>query len=80
MEESRIMDSRLLNGKPKVTVIQRFDRSVAIIRFGGNIIGWTNGLKNTIEFKNLEDMKHFIEEQGYEINVAHIHPGQIEKD
>jgi hypothetical protein len=30
--------------------------------------------------KSLESVKHYIEEQGYEINIAHIHPGQVEKD
>ena len=65
------MDSRLLNGKPKVTVIQRFDRSVIIM---------SREFNGIMEFNTIEDMRHFIDEQGYEINVAHIHPGQIEKD
>lgn len=66
------MDQRLLNGKPKVTIIQRFDHSVIVIRFP--IIKGEH-----LEFKHLKAAKKFIEDQGYEINVSHIHPGQAEK-
>jgi hypothetical protein len=73
------MDQRLLNGKPKVTIIQRFNHSVILIRFGGKTKKHTKGLLNTLEFKDLKAAIKFIEEQGYEINISHIHPGQVER-
>ena len=64
------MDFRLNNGKPKVTVIQRFDHLVILL-------GPETSKKR--KFNNLEDMKHFIQRKGYEVNVSHLHPGQNKK-
>jgi len=64
------MDRRLLNGKPKVTVIQRFDHLVILL---GPEIGKRK------KFDNLEDLKQYIQRRGYEISVSHIHPAQNEK-
>ena len=63
------MDFRLNNGKPKCTVIQEFDHSVILL-------GPEVGKKK--KFINLEDLKHFIQRRGYEINISHIHPGHNE--
>ncbi len=63
------MDRRLLNGKPKVTAIQRFDHSTILL---GPEVGKRR------KFDNLEDLKHFIQRKGWEVNVSHIHPAQNE--
>lgn len=64
------MDRRLLNGKPKVTVIQRFNHTVVVI-------GPDVNMKR--EFPNLEVAKQMIQKKGWEIKIDHIHPGQVEK-
>lgn len=55
-------DFRLLNGKKKATIIERFDNTVRLI---------CPDLSRK-DFETLHDCKTYIESQGWEINVAHI--------
>lgn len=61
-------DFRLLNGRPKVTVIQRFNRSILLI---------TPTLEK-LEFPSGEKPAHacleYVDDHGWEINIEHLHP------
>lgn len=56
------MDRRLLNGHPKVTMIQRFNRTFIVIK---------PDCKKEI-FKDIKAAKKFIEENNYEVSVSHL--------
>jgi len=58
------MDFRLLNGKKKVTAIERFDHSALLI--------WPDR-KTKKTFPNIKDLKKFTDQKGWEINVEHLH-------
>ena len=58
------MDPRLQNGKPKATVIVRFDHQAVLV---------TSGEKKRF-FPSLDALLEFAHSQGYEINVTHLHP------
>ena len=64
------MDHRLLNGKPKVTVIQKFNHDIILLgpEFGKRRI-----------FNSLDDLKHFIHKKGWEVNCSHLHPCHAER-
>ena len=64
------MDRRLLNGKPKCTVIQCFNHSTILL-------GPEFGKKK--KFNNLEELKQYIQKRGWEASVSHIHPARNEK-
>ncbi len=57
------MDPRLQNGKPKCTVIEKFDRSAVLL--------FKNGKKRK-KFANLDEAKRYANEQGLEITIDHI--------
>ncbi len=63
-KEAEMTDQRLLNGNPKVTAIQRFDRTIILL-------GPAFGKRSS--FDSLDELKHFVYENGYEINVSHLH-------
>jgi len=52
----------LLNGKPKATIIEKFNYTASVI---------CPDLKK-IDFPNLTSCMKYIEEQGWEVNVSHI--------
>jgi hypothetical protein len=58
------MDFRLLNGKPKVTIIERFDQTVKLI--------YPNNVSHK-EFSDMHSCIIHIDEQGWAINVEHLH-------
>jgi hypothetical protein len=58
------MDIRLLNGKPKVTIIVRFDHSAAMI--GPD--------RKKCEFPSLASALEDADRRGFDVNVSHLHP------
>lgn len=65
------MDTRLLNGKPKITVIVRFDHTVATI--GPD--------RKRREHPSLNQALEHAHRRGFEVNVSHLHPaGAWKKD
>ncbi len=65
------MDFRLNNGKPKCTVIQRFDSSILLIGPGG--------FTKAFEKDKLGDVKPYTIKRGWEINIWHLFGTQKEK-
>lgn len=63
------MDFRLLNGKPKCTLIQKFNHLVVVIDPEGH----------KITFNCLNAAQKFILHSRWEVNVFHIHPGHPEE-
>jgi hypothetical protein len=61
-----VADFRLSNGRPRVTVIQRFDRKATLL-------GPEHGKKRI--FQSMEEMKEFIRRRRWEVNIEHLHPG-----
>jgi hypothetical protein len=59
-------DSRLCNGRPRVTAIQRFDHKVILL-------GPERANKRI--FESMEEMKEFIRRRRWEVNIEHLHPG-----
>ena len=55
-------DFRLLNGKTKVTMIERFDCSICLICPDRTV-------KN---FSGIQECMEFAKENGWEINIEHI--------
>jgi hypothetical protein len=58
------MDFRLTNGKPKATLIQRFDGSILLI---------TPRLEK-MELDSLREALYYADHLGFEINIEHLHP------
>lgn len=58
------MDFRLTNGKPKATLIQRFNRSIMLI----------SPMLEKIEFPSIREALLYEGEHGFEINIEHLHP------
>jgi len=58
------MDFRLLNGKPKVTMIERFDQTVKLI-YPDNT--------SCKEFPNIHSCIIYIDEKNWAVNVEHLH-------
>lgn len=56
-----MVDFRLLNGAPKVTLLERVDNSAALV---------APGLKE--EFTNMKDAMEFASHKGMEINISHV--------
>ncbi len=62
-------DFRILNGSPKVTVIETFDSRAVIVR-----------PRERLEFGSLEECKKHVEKQGMEINISHIFGNSIKRE
>ena len=60
------MDFRLLNGKPRATLIQRFDGSVLIIGPKGKKIEFEDGV-------TLHQIQARLAKLGWVIGVEHLH-------
>lgn len=61
-----MVDFRLLNGKPRATLIQRFDGSVLLLGPKGKAIEFSIGA-------TLHEIQTKIEELGWVIGVEHLH-------
>ncbi len=61
-----MVDFRLLNGKPRATVIQRFDGSVILLGPKGRKIEFQ-------EVVTLHQIQDEIEKLGWVIGVEHLH-------
>ncbi len=61
-----MVDFRLLNGKPRATVIQRFDGSVILLGPKGRKIEFREGV-------TLHQIQDEIEKLGWVIGVEHLH-------
>ncbi len=61
-----MVDFRLLNGKPRATVIQRFDGSVLLLGPQGKKIEFEYGV-------TLYQIQSEIEKLGWVIGVEHLH-------
>lgn len=58
------MDFRLLNGRPKATMIERF---------GGNVLLISPAPKHSkLEFSCIHSCLQYVEKQGWEVGVEHI--------
>jgi hypothetical protein len=60
---------RLLNGVPKITVIETFDSRAVIVRPG-----------ECLEFGSLEKCKKYVEKHGLEINISHLFGNSIKRE
>jgi hypothetical protein len=60
------IDRKLLNGYPKVTVIESFDKRVKLLRQFNGKVSQTN-------FSNIEECRKYVENNRLEINVCHLH-------
>jgi len=63
------MDFRLLNGKPRVTMIERFNQTVKLI--------YPDNVSNK-EFPNIHSCMVYIDGQGWAVNVEHLHGNRKE--
>ena len=61
-----MVDFRLLNGKPRATVIQRFDGSVLLLGPKGIKIEFENGI-------TLHQVQAKVAKLGWVIGVEHLH-------
>jgi len=61
-----MVDFRLLNGKPRATVIQRFDGTVLILGPKGMKIEFEGGV-------TLHQIQDEVEKLGWVIGVEHLH-------
>ncbi len=61
-------DFRLLNGAPKITVIETFDSKAVGVRPG-----------ERLEFETLEELKKHIEKYGLEVNISHVFGSSIQR-
>jgi hypothetical protein len=61
-----MVDFRLLNGKPRVTLIQRFDGSILLLGPKGNTIEFNTG-------ETLHEVQTQVEKLGWVIGVEHLH-------
>jgi hypothetical protein len=60
--EKVMQDPILLNGKPRATLIQRFDMSVVVI---------APSAKEILKFKNLQEAEEEVERRGWVISIIH---------
>ena len=63
---NRVVDFRLLNGKPRATLIQRFDGTVLLIGPKGRKIEFEDGA-------TLNQIQAKLEKLGWVIGVEHLH-------
>jgi len=61
-----VVDFRLLNGKPRATLIQRFDGTVVLIGPKGKKIEFEDGV-------TLRQIQAKLEKLGWVIGVEHLH-------
>jgi hypothetical protein len=61
-----VVDFRLLNGKPRATVIQRFDGSVLLLGSKGKKIEFKDGV-------TLHQIQAKVAKRGWVIGVEHLH-------
>ncbi len=61
-----MVDFRLLNGKPRATLIQRFDGSAILLGPKGRKIEFEDGV-------TLHQIQTKVEELGWVIGVEHLH-------
>ena len=61
-----MVDFRLLNGKPRATLIQRFDGTVVLIGPKGKKIEFEDGV-------TLRQIQAKLEKLGWVIGVEHLH-------
>ncbi len=61
-----MVDFRLLNGKPRATVVQRFDGSILLLGPKGIAIEFNTGA-------TLHEIQTKVEELGWVIGVEHLH-------
>ncbi len=61
-----MVDFRLLNGKPRATLIQRFDGSVLLLGPKGRKIEFENGM-------TLHEIQIKVDKLGWVISVEHLH-------
>ncbi len=61
-----MVDFRLLNGKPRATLIQRFDGSVILLGPRGRKIEFENGM-------TLHQIQDRVDKLGWVIAVEHLH-------
>ena len=61
-----MVDFRLLNGKPRATVIQRFDGSVLLLGPKGVKIEFENGI-------TLHQVQAKVAKLGWVIGIEHLH-------
>ena len=61
-----MVDFRLLNGKPRATVIQRFDGTVLLLGPKGMKIEFAGGV-------TLHQIQDEVEKLGWVIGVEHLH-------
>ena len=61
-----MVDFRLLNGKPRATLIQRFDGSGLLVGPKGEAIEFNSDV-------TLHEIQAKVEELGWVIGVAHLH-------
>ncbi len=64
--EKPVVDFRLLNGKPRVTLIQRFDGSALLVGPEGKKIEFNDGV-------TLHQIQEKVEKLGWVIGVEHLH-------
>jgi hypothetical protein len=60
------MDFRILNGKPRATLIQRFDGSTLLVGPEGRKIEFNDGV-------TLHQIQEKVEKLGWIIGVEHLH-------
>lgn len=60
------MDFRLLNGKPRATLIQRFDGSALLLGPNGKKIEFKDGV-------TLHEIQDKVDKLGWVIGVEHLH-------
>jgi len=61
-----MVDFRLLNGKPRATLIQRFDGTVLVLGPKGKTIEFENGV-------SLHQIEAKIAKLGWVIGIEHLH-------
>jgi hypothetical protein len=61
-----VVDFRLLNGKPRATIIQRFDGSVLLLGPKGEAIEFNSNVP-------LHEIQAKVEELGWVIGITHLH-------
>lgn len=68
-KKDKKMFRALLNGHPKVTIIESFNGEVSLVRPG-----------QKIEFKTLREATAYVADQGWEINVEIIMGTNIKRE
>lgn len=60
------INPKLLNGHPKVTIIESFDKRVKLLR-------QVNHQLLVMEFKDVGECRRHIENNRFEVNICHLH-------